>query len=281
MLNQVWKSCQGSVCSLNFQNDRGVSIDTLSGFKVNDSLVTTDFAFCIPKAKKVEISFVAEDANRKVASMKIPYHEFINDLRIGVLDNHTGYSIFKLDFPDFKDIPSLRLSERRNFPIGHQVALLAFSLGYSNLTLRSGIISSFFTNPEGVRFFQFDGLSCLGNSGGPIIDPQTMQVIGIVSRRNTPVSRSYKQLVDIITSNIDELSKIQGVVKYGDVDPIQVLIANQNQVKQLANNIYRYAAFGTTQIVMLDQILSYFNENTGMEELIHERVKQEFDMNLS
>lgn len=280
MLSQVWKSCHGSVCSLNFQNERGVSIDTLSGFKVNQSLVTTDYAFYIPKAKKVEISFVDEDANTVVASMKIPYQEFINDLRIGVFDNHTGYSIFKLDFPDFRDIPSLKLSERRKFQIGHGVAMLAFSSSCLNLSLRSGIISSFFTTQEGNRFFQFDGLSCLGNSGGPIIDPENMQVIGIVSRRNTPASRSYKQLVDIITANIDELSKIQGVVKYGDVDPIQVLIANQNQVKQLANNIFRYAAFGTTQVVMLDQILSYFNENAATE-YNKERVKQEFDINLS
>ena len=280
MLTKVWKSCQGSVCSLNFQNDRGVIIDTLSGFKVNESLVTTDFAFYIPKAKKVEISFVGDDANSVVASMKIPYHEFINDLKIGVFDNQTGYSIFKLDFPDFKEIPSLKLSERRKFPIGHPVALLAYCSGLSNLTLRSGIISSFFTSPDGIRFFQFDGLSCLGNSGAPVIDPDTMQVVGIVSRRNTPVSRSYKQLVDIITLNIDELNKIQGVVKYGDVDPIQVLIANQNQVKQLANNIYRYAAFGTTQIVMLDQIISYFNENSIMEHC-NESVKQKFNLNLS
>lgn len=280
MLSQVWKSCHGSVCSLNFQNERGISIDTLSGFKVNESLVTTDFAFYIPKAKKVEISFVGDDANNVIASMKIPYKEFINDLRIGVFDDHAGYSIFNLDFPDFKEIPSLKLSERRKFPIGQQVALLAFSLGYSNLSLRTGIISSFFTNHDGIRFFQYDGISCLGNSGGPIIDPETMQVIGIVSRRNTPVSRSYKQLVDIITANIDELSKIQGIVKYGDVDPIQVLIANQSQIKQLANNIYRYSAFGTTPVVMLDQILSYFNQNTVIESC-NERIKQEYDLNLS
>ena len=143
-----------------------------------------------------------------------------------------------------------------------------------------GIISSFFNTPEGNRFFQFDGLTCLGNSGGPVIDPDNMQVIGIVSRRNTPASRSYKQLVDIISSNIDELSKMQGIVRYGDVDPIQVLIANQNQVKQLANNIYRYSAFGTTQVVMLDQILSYFNKNILVESS-NEGMRKEFDLNLS
>jgi len=274
MLKQVWKSCHGSVCSLNFQNDRGASIDTLSGFKVNKSLVTTDYAFYIRKAKKVEISFVSDDANTVIASMRIPYQEFINELKVGVFDNQTGYSVFNLDFPDFNDIQGLKLSERRKFPIGQEVALLAFSSGCSNLALRSGIISSFFTSPEGIRHFQFDGLSCHGNSGGPIIDPETMQVIGIVSRRNTQASRSYKQLIDIITSNLDELRRVEGVIRFGDIDPIQVLIANQNQLKQLANNIYRYSAFGATQVVMLDQIISYFNDH-----LVNELAKEKVDFN--
>lgn len=270
MLNQVWKTCQGSVCSLNFQNDRGVSIDTLSGFKVDKSLVTTDYAFYIPKAKKVEISFVADDASTVVASLKIPYQEFINDLKVGVFDQ-TGYAVFNLDFPEFNGIQGLKLSERRKFPIGQQVALLAFSSGCTSLALRSGIISSFFTTPEGVRYLQFDGLSCHGNSGGPIIDPETMQVIGIVSRRNTPASRSYKQLVEIISTNLDELRRVEGVVRFGDVDPIQVLIANQNQLKQLANNIYKYTAFGATQVVMLDQILSYFDSKV-VTDIVKEKV---------
>jgi S1-C subfamily serine protease len=274
MLNQVWKTCHGSVCSLNFQNDRGASIDTLSGFKVNKSLVTTDYAFYIPKAKKVEISFVSDDASTVVASMKIPYQEFINELKVGVFDNQTGYSIFNLDFPDFNGIKGLNLSERRKFPIGQQVALLAFSSGCTNLALRSGIISSYYLSPEGIRHFQFDGLSCHGNSGGPIIDPETMQVIGIVSRRNTPAARSYKQLVDIITANLDELKRVEGLIRFGDVDPIQVLVANQNQLKQLANNIYRYSAFGTTQVVMLDQIISYFNDHA-----INELAKDKVDSN--
>ena len=274
MLKQVWKSCQESVCVLNFQNERGASIDTLSGFKVNKSLVTTDYAFYIPKAKRVEISFVADDANTVVASMKIPYQEFINDLKIGVFDNQTGYSVFNLDFPEFEKIKGLTLSERRKFPIGQQVAMLAFSSGCSNLALRSGIISSFHTTQEGIRYLQFDGLSCYGNSGGPVIDPETMQVIGIISRRNTPAARSYKQLADIITSNLEELKKVEGVVRFGDIDPIQVIIANQNQLKQLANNIYRYTAFGATQAVMLDQIISYFNDH-----IISELVKEKVDFN--
>ncbi len=280
MLNQVWKSCYSSVCILNFQNERGVSIDTLSGFKVNQSLVTTDYAFYVSKAKMVEISFVDDDANTVVASMKIPYKEFIDELKVGVFDNQTGYAIFKLDFPDFREIPGLKLSERRNFQVGSEVAMLAFCSNCPNLALKRGIISSFFKSQNGTRFFQFDGLSSLGNSGGPIIDPETMQVIGIVSRRNTPAYQSHKQLNDILSSNIEELSKIQGAVKFGDIDPVQVLIANHNQIKQIANNLYRYTAMGTTNVVMLDQILSYFNENAS-QAYSNERIKQEYDINFS
>lgn len=265
MLNQVWKKCHNSICSLTFLNERGVAIDTLSGFKVNKSLITSEHVFYINKARKVQISFVAEDANTIVASLQIPYHEFTHDLRVGYFINKGDCAVFNLDFPEFSNIPGLQLSERRHFPIGTQVILMAYSTGCTNLALRTGIISSFFNNSEGVRFLQFDGLSCYGNSGGPIIDPESMQVIGIVSRRNTPAAKAYQQLMDIITSNLEELGKVKNVVKLGDVDPVQVLIANQNQLKHLVNNIYHYSATGATQAVLLDQIITYFNDNALSE----------------
>lgn len=274
MLNQVWKKCHSSVCSLNFLNERGVHIDTLSGFKVNKSLVTSEHAFYINKAKKVEITFVAEDAITRTASILIPYSEFINDLKVGYLNDKGNCAVFNIDFPEFDIIPGLQMSERRHFPIGQNIAFLAYTSGSTNLALRTGIVSSFFLDSNNVRFLQFDGLSCYGNSGGPVIDPETMQVIGIVSRRNTPAAKAYKQLLDIITNNLEELKKAESVVKFGDVDPIQVLVANQNQLKHLINSIYHYTATGATQAVLLDQIISYFNENAIVEESKYEELSK-------
>ncbi len=280
MLNQVWKNCHSSVCNLNFINERGVHIDSLTGFKVNKSLVTSEHVFYVNKAKKVEISFVAEDAITQTASILIPFHEFINNLKVGYLNDKGNCAVFNIDFPEFLSIPGLKLSERRHFPIGQQIAFLAYGTGSTNLALRTGIVSSYFLNTDNVRFLQFDGLSCYGNSGGPVIDPETMQVIGIISRRNTPASKAYKQLLDIITANLEELKKVESVVKFGDVDPIQVLIANQNQLKHLVNNIYHYTANGTTQAVLLDQIISYFNENTLADEVQNSEIAK-IDINFN
>lgn len=271
MLSQIWKSCHASVCQLNFLNERGVSIDTLTGFKVKNFLVTSQHAFCIEKAHKVEITFVDADANTVTASMKIPYTEFTKELRIGVLHNCGHYAIFNIDLPEFASIPSLTLSQQRNFTIGSSVAALVFNSGYSNLTLRSGIISSMYSNNDGVRMFQFDGQVGYGNSGGPLIDPNTMQVIGIISRRCTPASKAYNQLKEITTNNIAELRKVETIVRFGDIDPMQVLIANQNQLLQLANIIYKHTSTSISQAVMLDGIVSFFDQDS--EVYVEKRTK--------
>jgi len=262
MLTKVWKSCYASVCNLNFINERGIIIDTLTGFKVKNSLVTSEQAFYVPKAKKVEIRFVDEDANTLTASMKIDYAEFVNDLKIGFSNNHSDYAIFNIDFQEFKDIPSLTLCERWHYPIGQQVAMLSFSCGCPNLSIKNALVSSAFANSNGLRYIQIDGLTSFGNSGSPVIDPNTMEVIAIVSRRNTPAAKAYQQLQEIIASNLDELRKIEGSVKLVDIDPIQVLIANQNQLKLLVNSIYKYVPMGASQAIMLDQIITYFNEKS-------------------
>ncbi|NHB70103.1 S1 family peptidase [Perlabentimonas gracilis] len=261
MLSNVWTSCHASVCQLNFLNERGVCIDSLTGFKVKNFLVTTQHAFCIEKAHKVQITFVEADANTVAASMKIPYAELIKEHRIGVLDNNGHYAIFNIDLPEFEKIPSLTLSEQRNYTIGSTVAALGFNFGYSNLAIKSGLISSVFANADGNRFIQFDGQVSYGNSGSPLIDPSTMQVVGIVSRRNTPASNAYHQLKDIIATNLGELKKVETIVRFGDIDPIQVLVANQNQLKLLANIIYKYSSTSVSQAVTLDGIISFFNED--------------------
>lgn len=262
MLSNVWTSCHASVCQLSFLNERGVCVDSLTGFKVNNYLVTTQHAFCVEKAHKVQITFVDADANTVTASMKIPYAEFIKELRIGVLDNNGHYAIFNIDLPDFEKIPSLKLSEKRNFVIGSTVAALGYNYGYSNLAIKSGTVSSVFANANGVRFIQFDGQVSYGNSGSPLIDPKTMEVVGIVSRRNTPASNAYHQLKEIIATNLGELKKVETMVRFGDIDPIQVLVANQNQLKLLANIIYKYSSTNIVQAVMLDGIISFFNQDT-------------------
>ncbi len=260
MFSKVWEHCSASVCCLNFYNGHGVLVDTLTGFKINKSLVTCEQAFYVKGAHKVEIRFVEADANTPKATLRVDYKEFIEDLRVGFTNNQADYAVFNIDFPEFESIPGLTLCERWNYPIGMSVAVLGFDGNIQNLAIKTGIISSAYANKQGVRYLQIDSITCYGNSGSPVIDPQTMQVVAIVSRRKTPAAKSYQDLMSYINTNLEELRKIENRFMLGDIDPIQVLIANQNQIKLLANNIYKHTANGTSQAVMLDHIITYFNE---------------------
>lgn len=260
MYSKVWEHCSASVCCLNFYNEHGVLIDTLTGFKINKSLVTCEQAFYVKGANKVEVRFVEADANTPKATLRVDYKEFIDDLRVGFTNNQADYAVFNIDFPEFESIPSLTLCERWNYPIGMSIAVLGFDGNIQNLAIKTGIISSAYANKQGVRYLQIDSITCYGNSGSPVIDPQTMQVVAIVSRRKTPAAKSYQDLMGYINTNLEELRKIENRFMLGDIDPIQVLIANQNQIKLLANNIYKHIATGTSQAVMLDHIITYFNE---------------------
>ncbi len=236
-------------------------MDSLTGFKVKKFLVTSQLAFYIERVQKVEISFVSADASAVTASIKIPYTEFVREHRIGVVNNNGHYAIFNIDLPEFSDIPGLEMSDEEIFSIGSQVASLGFSGGCSNLSLTTGIISSMVTNSKGIRFINFDGHTSYGNSGAPLIDPITSKVIGIVTRRYTPAAQAYKQLLEIISTNLEELKKVEGKVKFGDIDPIQVLIANQNQFKHLATSIYKHSVSSNSQAITLDKIISFFDDS--------------------
>ena len=264
MYSKVWNSCHASICQLVFLNERGVTVDSLTGFKVNNHLITSQHASKISKAYKVDITFVGPDANTVTATTRIPYQEFLHNHRIGVADETGHYAVFEIDLPEFEMIPSLKLSEQRNLVIGSPLVSLSFICGYSNLALKTGIISSYFTNNEGLRFIQFDGSIGCGNSGAPLIDPETMEVVGIVSRRDTPAAKAHIQLMDILSSNLVELRKVESSVKFGDIDPIQVLIANQNQLKQLAKIIYKHSSHSVSFATTLDKVLSFFNHDSHL-----------------
>ena len=72
----------------------------------------------------------------------------------------------------------------------------------------------------------------------------------------------------IINNNLAILKKSQGKFNVEEIDPIQVLIANQNQIKHISNEIYKTATM--TNGYALD--ISYVNDL--FEEFIDAEVSQ-------
>jgi S1-C subfamily serine protease len=95
--------------------------------------------------------------------------------------------------------------------------LLGFSLEHDNLTCHQGIISSFYRSGLD-EVIQIDGSVNAGNSGGPLIDPETGVAFGIVTRKATGLSQLFAHLRQSIEANIDVAQRTGGGIAVGEID---------------------------------------------------------------
>ena len=111
------------------------------------------------------------------------------------------------------------------------------------MAITCGIISTTF-HRNGTRYLQFDGSTIWGNSGSPLIDVKTNEVLGIIGIKLERRNKAYEKMTEISNANIKSLEKALGEFEVSGVDPIQVLIAWQKQIIQLAGEIYKAAGSG-------------------------------------
>ena len=132
-------------------------------------------------------------------------------------------------------------SRKFNHVVGQPVAVLGHQLEQDNLAIKSGIISSFFLNSEGFNIIQVDCSIKQGNAGSPLICAETHEVIGVIGHRLATLARSYQEMMRIINTNLKVLREAEGKINMEDIDPIQVLIVNQNQIKHMATEFFKTA----------------------------------------
>lgn len=98
-------------------------------------------------------------------------------------------ALLKIVIPTPLAVPPNILGNENISPIGSSVCYLGFPFGQSGLhTLKvsQSIISSKVKSQNGTKQFQLDAMVHEGNSGGPLIDLQSGQIIGIISGRFSP-----------------------------------------------------------------------------------------------
>jgi len=198
-----------------------------------------------------------EDGYSERASKRFTFDEFKDKIIHPGGKSGPGYLIVCLDDPEFEDIPSLKCSRKINFEIGHPVAILGYQLEQQNLAIKSGIISSFVNHSDGSKYIQVDCSIKQGNSGSPLIDVETEEVIGVVGHRLASITRSYKELMTIFNQNLAVLNEVKGRFSYDDIDPVQVLIANQNQIKHIATEFYKTANMRVAYAIELCSLADY------------------------
>ncbi|MDA3954461.1 MAG: serine protease [Bacteroidales bacterium] len=269
MYKPVWNKCQCSVCQLNFYSSSGIKLLSMTGFKVNDQyLITDNNLFKITKAVKVTIVFVNSDGHTENTSVEISMDELKRRI-INEIDKEKTFAAVNIDFEEFKSIPSLKLS-KENIEIGQNIAVLGYQLDHNNLSIKTGIVSSTLVHENGLNYLQVESNVNQGNSGSPLISLETGEVIGVIGQNLATITQSHRKMKQIINNNLAILKKSQGKFNVEEIDPIQVLIANQNQIKYITNEMYKNATISIGCALNISYVRDLF------EEFIDAEVSQSF-----
>jgi hypothetical protein len=258
MYQKVWNKCYGGICALNFYSLKGIRFDSFTGFKYGRYLITDDAIARIDRPYEVQIAFMEEDGVTIRESVKITYKDFKNRMIKGIQESYPGFSLIDIDFPQFDNIPSLKLSNRDSFAIASPISIIGFQWEQNNIAIKNGILSSNYIH-QGQKLLMFDASIDRGNAGAPLIDSETCEVIGITGHRLNTIHEEYKTLMNVINANIEVLKLSEGKLQINDVDPIQVLIANQNQIKHLAQELFRKTSFTYGYAVPINQVSEFFD----------------------
>jgi S1-C subfamily serine protease len=259
---KLWVDTHGSICSIShFQNATKIASGT--GFKIDNYLITNNHVFQSPPGTdKVVLRFVKDDSYTSFAEKTFTIAEFRSLLKDGDHPDNWDYAILDINIPEFKFVSSLKFAPlTHNIKIGESVALLGYQFDFENLSIHAGVISSRSLKGK-VKYIQIDASINQGNSGGPLIDCESGNVIGIITRKATGLNDQFDNLIEILYSNLSKANAyldpsnkkqdIIGVNMYRAVRTIEV------QLLEITKHMKRSANVGIGYAFELDEVRKYF-----------------------
>lgn len=241
MYRNIWESCHKSVCSICFFTESGIKVNTLTGFRIEDFIVTDESIYKAKSCHEVVIQFFENTGYEVSHSIKIPYSDLTARLNRVAEFEKEGYALIHTDGLVLDQVPTLVPEFRVSNQIGTSIAVIGFHEDQNNMSLKLGTVSSFIKTDNGKRYIQIEAAIKQGNSGSPVINVETGRVIGVIGYRLSILADAYEAFKAIIDENLKVLRKSVGMMNIMDIDPIQVLIANQNQLKQMSKEFYKSA----------------------------------------
>jgi len=266
MYRKLWEKTHSAVALINFYSEHSIKTVSCTGFKVGSYLITDNCLQHISNYKTVEIKFVQQDGNSELAKTIISKNEFYENI-VQSSNDFQGICVIKLPYEEFQKIPSLELDEKSETGIGDPIVSLGYELSQKNLNMNPGIVSSFY-HYKNKKYIQFDATLKQGYAGSPLINAETGKVIGVVGFRLTEINQTHKKLENLINNNLSILKQYQGRHNIDDIDPIQVLIASQNQIKYIAREIYNTASTRLGYALPSKEIVHFFKKNIIEEDVV-------------
>jgi S1-C subfamily serine protease len=253
-LPETFERVRSGLVHIIFVNERGDIVAKGTGFICSGLMITNNHVFAGPRNS---IVCLRKEGQSKAEAFCLPYADFAQRLKTGSQENCYDYAI--LDIPEIvgADDHQFSLENPRTRRIGEAIALIGFPLEHMNLTCHAGIISSFYESGP-ASIVQVDASVNSGNSGGPLIDPNTGSVLGIVTRKGTGLSKLFQNLRDALKSNIKFIEEqTSGVGMFiGSYNPIEGAIVGQHQILRLLDEIERQANVGIGYAISAEHLLA-------------------------
>ena len=226
-----------------------------SGFMSRGLLVTNNHVFLGPGGSTVVLAWQPTQDPSSRVEVKLSYEAFASALVTGSDRNNYDFAVLKLAQLQNQGLYQFDLSPPNTRRVGDQVLVLGFPLEHRNLVCHLGAISSFYASGP-VQIIQLDASVNQSNSGGPLLDAATGQVIGVVTRKGTGLSKLFDELFAVFDMNITALNAAKGMMSMSGVDPVAAIIAGQHQMKALSAEIQRSANVGIGYAFSVEHLLA-------------------------
>lgn len=238
MYKVIWNKYHKAVCSIIFHSNSGSKLFGITGFKYGNRIITDKISNRLKEANEVVVRFYEVDGFHVFKEIKYSAEEYIKLTNTGCELEKIGFTYFILSEEDQVGLQSLEFCSSCDPSIGLQVLTIEYQNDLDNMALKTGFISSYMQNSNGYTMIQYDGLVTPGANGAPLIDFKTGKVKGIVANKRLNIVKAYEELNRITDNNIETLEQVKGKWTFDDIDPIQVMIVSQNQLKYAAKNFY-------------------------------------------
>ena len=245
-LVELIAAVRSGVVKLSVERNREI-ISNGTGFLVAGGLVTCSHNLPADSYDAVAIRF--DNEGREDASDTIRWNA--SDVSRWVAarsdEAENDYVFLAHSETEFEHRHRFEFIESRVLKVGQQVVFLGFPFGSNYLTSHVGHISSVHKKAE-VTVLQIDGSINKGNSGGPVLDPASGKVAGLITRNETGfIKEAFDGLLDSLDKNLRFIraqTKSGTRVIIAGVDPVEAAAVTQAQLKELARQIRRSANVG-------------------------------------
>lgn len=249
-LEKLIAEVQPAVCQVVLKDSNGNDLGSGSGFLTDRGLVSAHHVLAAPSYYEARIQWADDDLvlERTEVKSRITHES---------PENSWDYVLIQLDKGTYPD----SYVTLRNVPFpprGRKVLWMGFPFGTSSLTASIGYVSA--VHGGGVEMMRIDGSVNRGNSGGPVFDTRSGELLGLITRAETGyLKRQFDDLVGTLTENIRALQAQQGGgrIVIGGLDPVQALLASQSALLQVAQAIERSANVGIGFATSLKHLMEH------------------------